>query len=174
MPDDDHQKTDWTAVDALATTRAPRDLARAGSHDVIVSEPEGVTGIVQRLKERRIKRHAAVKALETATSAQLEVIAHQVQEAARVKKAEATVLADQLLKDLDLQFQQVLSELGVRNEAIRRATLTKLNDETARDLREFANKDWPDFMRQASIEMVTKRWQRFISRLGQDIEEEGT
>ena len=167
---DDRKNTDLTTVGIPDSTRNPSSLIPAG-RQAALPQAESVTGIVQQLKEKRIKRRAAVKALEIATSAQLEVITRQVHEASRVKKTEATVVADQMLKELDLQFQKVLGELGVRNEAIRRATLAKINDETARDLREFANKDWPDFMREAAEELVKERWQRFVNRLLQDVED---
>lgn len=172
MPDDP-QKTDWSRVNDVATGRNMSDLVPAGPGALAVRQSANDKGVVQKLREGKIKRRAAVQALERAATVQLEVLSHQLHEAARVKKTEATVLAEQLLKGLDLQFQEVLSELGLRNEGIRLATLKKLNDETAKELKEFANKDWPDFMREASIALVTERWRRFLNRLSQDVEEEG-
>ena len=169
---DDPKNTDWSRVDDVATGRKLPDLVPAGPGALTVRQSEGHKGIVQQIREGKIKRRAAIQALEKIASAHLEVLSHQLHEVARVKKTEATVLADQLLKGLDLQSQEVLSELGLRNEKIRRTTLKKLNDETAKELREFANKDWPDFMREASITLVTDRWSRFLSRLSQDVEEE--
>ena len=171
---DDLKKTDWSRVDDVATGRKLPDLVPAGDGALAVRQSEGEKGIVQQLREGKIKRRAAIEALEKVASAHLEVLSHQLTEAARVKKTEATVLADQLLKGLDLQFQEVLSELGLRNEAIRSATLKKLNDQTARELAEFANKDWPDFMRDESIKLVKERWGRFLNRLRQDVDEEGS
>lgn len=170
---DDPKKTDWSRVTDAAAGKTLPELVPTGPGAVAVRQAAAeTTGIVQQLKEGKIRRRAAVEALQKTAEVQLDVLSHQLQEAARVKKTEATVLAEQLLKGLDLQFQQVLSELGLRNEAIRAATLKKLNDQTAKELKEFTNKDWPDFMREASIKLVTERWQKFIHRLSQDVEEE--
>ena len=70
---------------------------------------------------------------------------------------------------LDLQFQEVVQALGLRNEAIRRDTLKKLNDETARDLKEIMNRDWPDFMKNETINAITRRWDQFLKNLMKDV-----
>ena len=56
---DDPKKTDWSEVNDLATGRNLPDVVPANPRAVMVPEAESVKGIVQQLKEQRIKRRAA-------------------------------------------------------------------------------------------------------------------
>ena len=97
---DDLKKTDWSRVGRSGPGRnlpkvIPTDL------EVLAPAPSQTVGsVLQRLKEGKIVRKAAVQELEVITTARLDVLTHQLQEAAKVKKTEATVTADRFLKEL--------------------------------------------------------------------------
>ena len=165
---DDLKKTDWSRVDRSGSGRNLPAVIPTDPGALAPAPSQTVGGVLQRLKEGKIVRQAAVQELEVITTARLNVLTHQLQEAAKVKKTEATVTADRFLKELDLQFQEVVQALGIRNEAIRRETIKKLNNETARDLEEIINKDWPDFMKNETIKAINRRWYQFLGNLMKD------
>lgn len=166
---DDLKKTDWSRVDRSGSGRNLPEVIPTDPEALAPAPSQTVGGVLQRLKEGKIVRQAALQELEVITTARLNVLTHQLQEAAKVKKTEATVTADRFLKELDLQFQEVVQALGIRNEAIRRETMKKLNDETARDLEEIINKDWPDFMKNETIDAINRRWHQFLGNLMKDV-----
>ena len=166
---DDLKKADWSRVDRSAPGRNLPEVSPTGPEVLAPAPSQTVGGVLQRFKEGKILRNTAIQELEKITTARLDVLTHQLQEAAKVKKTEATVTADRFLKELDLQFQEVVQELGIRNEAIRRETLKKLSDETARDLQEIMNKDWPDFMKNEIIDAIKSRWRQFLGNLMKDV-----
>ena len=166
---DDPKKTDWSRVDHSAPDRNLPEVIPTGPEVLAPAPSQTVGGVLQRLKEGKIVRKAALHELEVIATARLDVLTHQLQEAAKVKKTEATVTADRFLKELDLQFQEVVQALGIRNEAIRRETLKKLSDETSRDLKEIVNKDWPDFMKNETIDAINHRWRQFLRNLMKDV-----
>ena len=166
---DNPKETDWSRVDRSGPGRNLPEVIPTGPEVLAPAPSQTVGGVLQRLKEGKIVRKAAVQELEVITTARLDVLTHQLQEAAKVKKTEATVTTDRFLKELDLQFQEVVQALGIRNEAIRRDTLKKLNDETARDLKEIMNKDWPDFMKTETIDAINCRWRQFLMNLMKDV-----
>lgn len=166
---DDSKKTDWSRVDRTVSSRDLPAVVPVAGEALTPSAPEAVGGVVQRFKEGKIKREATIQKLQAMAAAQFDVLSHQLREASKVKKAEATVTAERFLKEIDLQFQEVAQQLGVRNEAIRRETLKTLSDETARDLQEIQNKDWPDFMVDTTVEAIKTRWNKFVADLMKDL-----
>ena len=166
---DDPKKTDWSRVDRSGPVRNLPEVIPTDPEVLAPAPSQTVGGVLQRLKEGKIVRKAAVQELEAITTARLDVLTHQLQEATKVKKIEATVTADRFLKELDLQFQEVVQGLGIRNEAIRRETMKKLNDDTTRDLKEIMNKDWPDSIKNETIDAITYRWRQFLRNLMKDV-----
>lgn len=167
----DPEKTDWSKVNALTRPDNSNELVSQSSIPQSPT-PESMQGVITRLRANGIQRKAALEAMKAATSARLEVFNHQLQEAVKTKKAEATMLTDQVLADLDGQYQAFLSEIGVRNEAVRNDTLKKLGDETARSLKEIQGKDWPDFMITETIKVITDRYNKFLDRLRGELTDE--
>lgn len=166
---DDSKKTDWTLVEGTGPTRNLPELIPPGRETPPPPTSKSVGGVLQQLKEGQIKRKAAIHELDAIMSTQLDVLTHQLLEASKVKKAEATVTSDKLLKELDLQFQEVVQALGLRNEGIRRETMIKLNDQTASDLRAIMDKDWPESMKEDTIEAIKARRTRFMHNLAKDV-----
>ena len=166
---DDPKKTDWSPVEHHDPTRNLPEVVSTGPEGLTPAPSVAFGSVLQNLKIGRIERKAAVKELEVITAGQIDVLIHQVKEAAKVKKTEATVTADKFLKELDLQFQEVVQALGLKNEAIRVDTLKKLGDRTAQDMKEVMNKDWPESMKDDVLLAIKVRWKGFVEDLMKDV-----
>ena len=168
--DDAPKKRDWSTVNQMLDKREPLPVHADTSvvPDVTTPKADAVQGLVQQMKAGAVQRRAALDQMKALTKSQLEVFTHQLQNAARVKKVESTVLTEQFLQKLDHDYNEILSQLRLRNEAFRRDTLKKLGDETAKDLEEIATKDWPDWMIKKSLEMVETRYNKFLDKLFED------
>jgi hypothetical protein len=181
---EDKEKTDWTHVNNAIQKRradasmpatsdlgsaggplAPRNslgVQTAGSPPNLIANPEG---IIARFKMNQVAKKAAISHLESWYGAQLDVVRHQLSEVARAKKAETTLLADQFLSSINAQHLSFLADLGLKNEGARSAALIKLADQTAATLKEIATRDWPESIREQTINGVIERNQRFFSKL---------
>jgi hypothetical protein len=167
------ERSDWSKIDAMTRKDSVQDaeLVISPSAAAPMATAQTIHGVIAKFKANSLERRAALEEIQLATRARLDVFGHQLQEAAKTKKAEATMIAKQFLAQIDADYQHVLHEIGVRNEGARRETLKKIGDETSRDLDEIQNKNWPDFMIKATIELIMKRYTKFLARLDEDLED---
>jgi len=98
---DDRKKTDWSSVKDTSQDGKLPEIIPAGRELVDQTKSKTVGGVLQRLKEGQIKKTAAIQELQLMTAAQMDVLAHQLQEAGKVKKTEATVTAVIFFKEHD-------------------------------------------------------------------------
>jgi hypothetical protein len=174
------RKTDWSGVNQAIQKRASdttlplhpdRPLEVPAS---IQPPPEPVAkpdGVVTQYKANKITRRAALEHLEVWYKAQLEVARHRLTEVARVRKAEATQLAEQFLHSINSQHLQFLAELGLRNEDARNRAFLALGDQTSNALREIQERDWPPQMIESTIQAVMDRYSRFFAKLSHELGE---
>ncbi len=133
-----------------------------------VAKPDG---IVANFKANKITRRAALEHLEVWYNAQLDVAKHRLAEVARVRKAEASLIAEQFLQSLDSQHLEFLIDLGLRNEATRHKAFKALGDQTAQTLKELEGRDWPEKLLEETIQGVIDRHRKFFAKIIQDLGE---
>jgi hypothetical protein len=126
-------------------------------------------GIIASYKAAKVQREATLDYLRTWYREQLEVTKHRLAEAARVRKTEATVIAEQFLRELDQRHLEYLSDLGLRNVATRQDALAKLTDQTSGKLRELQERDWPPELQEQTIKGILDLHKRFFDRLMEEI-----
>jgi len=179
--------TDWSTVDLVSHKRAsstalplhpdrPLDVpASIQPPAEEVARPDGDTarpeGIVMQYRANQLAKKAAVQHLSLWYRAQLDVARHRLGEVARVRKAEATLLAEQFLQSINSQHLQFLTDLGLRSEETRNRALLALGDQTAQALREIQRRDWPASMIEVTINAVLERHQRFFEKLVRELGE---
>ena len=175
------RKTDWTAVNQIVQRRAASEalpLQPSGIHEPEVGlqrptpgstvKPEGV---IANLKANAITRKAAVDYLRMYYEQQLEASRHHLTEVVRVRKAESTAVAEQMLASINSQQMQFLVDVGLRNEEVRGRALMQLNDQVSATLRQVMSADWPDPLREQAINGIYDRQRKFFERLMTDLGE---
>jgi hypothetical protein len=88
-----------------------------------------------------------------------------------VRKAETTLLADQFLSSINAQHLAFLADLGLTNEGARAKALVKLADQTTETLKEIEERDWPEAIRDQTINGVLERNERFFKKLVNELGE---
>ena len=175
MADDKH---DWKLVKTIADTgqaeqkksgHALQSHRQVQTHEGTVATPDSA---IAKFKANTIQRKAALEAVTIWYRAQLDVARHAVAEAARVKKAEVSKIAEQILMSLDEEHLKYLVSLGLRNFEVRSNSLKQLGDVTARSLKEIESSDWPPHLIEKTIEGVLQQHERLfdqiLSELGAD------
>ena len=186
---DGKSPTDWSKINQVVQKRRsanelplnpnrpldlPPSLSAATAGPVSQSEgaPDAVAnpaGVIARYKVGGITRKAAVEMAQVWHSKQLEAMRHRLTEVVRVRNAEATTIADQLLASINAQHLEFLAELGLRNEGQRKKALMELTDQTTEYLREAQERDWPEALREEYINGIFERHRAFFKKLATEL-----
>ncbi len=145
------------ALDAHQVVQAPQE---------VVARPDGV---IAQFKANKIQKKVALKHIETWYDGQLEAARHAVAEAVRVRKAEASSVAERLLMAIDTDHLRYLTSLGLRNEAVRGEALKDLGDQTHRLMSEIEAKNWPPQLVEETLHGILERHRKFFDRIMQDL-----
>jgi hypothetical protein len=92
-----------------------------------VAKPDGA---IAQFKHNKLQRKFALQHVELWYEGQLESARHAVTEAIKVRKAEASKIAEQLLMKIDADHLKYLASLGIHNEGVRGEAMTELGDQT--------------------------------------------
>jgi hypothetical protein len=128
-------------------------------------------GTIAQFKANQIGKKAAIKHTEAWYKGQLEVAEHAIGEAVRVRKAEATKVAERLLLEINEEHFRYLTSLGLRNEDARHKAMLELGEQTSRTLKEIEGRDWPPQLIEQAIHGVMERQARFFQKLMEDLGE---
>jgi len=114
----DDERTDWDRTNkALARQKGEKVLPvqsdTVGPPAPIPGETAPPVGLIAKIRSGGIKRNAALATLKEWHEGQLEVARHQIAEAVKVKKAEATGIAEQILSRIDDDRIAYLRTLGL-------------------------------------------------------------
>ena len=179
--------TDWSKVNhAIQKRRSETDLplhpdrplelpgslktgSASGTGDAAPAAVANPEGILTRFKVGAITRKAAVAHAQEWHARQLEVVRHRLGEIVRVRNAEATTIAEQMLASINAQHLGFLTELGLRDEGDRKRALMLLTDQTSEFLRDAMDRDWPDSLRQQYIDGVIARHNAFFDKLASEL-----
>lgn len=186
----EEKKTDWSVADRLfkkdsgaqkpssSSALSERvDLTPARSESatpapavqVEMPSADGARGVLARYKANKLKRSAALEALEKTYAGQLDVLEHRIIEATRVKKAETHVQAEEYLKELDAQNLEVLAEIGLRNRETRERALIELTERTSATIAEVQEKNWPQALIEDTIEQLFALRRRLIREIMEEL-----
>jgi hypothetical protein len=180
----DDNKKDWTQVSRALQRRhsdttmplnperpleVPQKLGRAlesGGNSSAVEKPDG---FIANYKANKIEREAAIDHLKVWYQSQLEVAKHQLHEVVRVRKAQASIQAEQFLRSLDQQHLEYLADLGLRNMTTRQRMLLELGDQTSSILAEVVDRDWPPEMMEQTVMSIIELRQRHFDKIMQEL-----
>jgi hypothetical protein len=130
--------------------------------------PEPLT-IIGRFRANQINRKLAVAQLSEYYDARMDLIRHQLKEAVRAGKAQATEAGDRYLMELNRSHLGFLAELGLKNVDRRQEILIELNERTAQRLADITSRDWPDFLKDQAVDEITLMNQDFAQRLRHEL-----
>jgi hypothetical protein len=133
-----------------------------------IQKPDGA---ITQFKANQIGKKAALKHVETWYNGQIEAAEHAVNQAVRVRKAEATKIAERLLLDINEEHFRYLTSLGLRNEESRHKAMLELGDQTAKMLKEIDGRDWPPQLIEQAMHGVMERQTKFFQKLMEDLGE---
>ena len=105
-------------------------------------------------------------------TAQLEVAKHTFEQAARAKKADTEIVTRKFLDELNERYIIHMTQLGLRNVAIRNEALIKLNDQTSATIKEIQESDWPEPLRKKAMDGAMQNYERFFKKVLEEIGEE--
>jgi hypothetical protein len=183
MSDDEVRsgKTDWSDVNNAVRRREHSEALPIGPAGLTPStsglqKPDGSgavqpEGVIANFKANAITKKAAVTYLKMYYEQQLDASRHHLQELVRVRKAESTAVAEQMLASINSQQMRFLVDVGLKNEAVRNDALVQLNNQTSATLRQIVTADWPETLRQQAIEGIIERNGKFFGKLMTDLGE---
>jgi hypothetical protein len=175
----------WDDVDKILRDRKQRSKT-SGTGKELVLEPEVLpaalpmrpgpapeapepSNIIARFKTRQIERKLAAAQLTEYYDARMELLKHQLKEAVRARKAEATESAERFLMELNQNHLKFVAELGLSNVDKRQDIMMELNERTARRIEEIYNRDWPQMLKDQAIDELMKMSEDFADRLRHDL-----
>jgi hypothetical protein len=144
---------------------------QAHVNEVMPAPTANPKGVLAEFKAKRLTRKAALDQLTVYYDAQLDVVKTRLAETIRVRKAEATLKAEEFLQVLNNEHIEFLTELGLRNEDMRNRAFIKLNEQTTKSLREVENASWPTEMIDMTLEAMIARYKKFMGKLASDLED---
>ena len=181
MPDKP-EKEEWEQVNrALEKKRMDQDLPvgsgpAAATPPGLSSSPDAMgrpDGLIANFQAGKVQRAAVIEHLRTWYAAQLGVTKHRLAEAARVRNAEATLIAEQFLRALDQQHLEYLTTLGLRNLEVRQKALIQVGDQTTNILRDMQNRSWPQQLIDKTIQGIVELHERFFAKTMKELGEQG-
>ncbi len=169
----------WDEVDRIIRDRGNSDNSQA-SNQVIMPEilppvaaettmPTPITpepgNIIDRYRARQIDRKVARAHWEQYYNARLELVGHELKEAVRAKSAEMTAKVERVLMQLNDSHLQFLAELGLKNVGQRQSILIKLQEQTSRQIQDVMERDWPQQLKDQTIDQLLGMSKAFADRL---------
>jgi hypothetical protein len=183
--DNEKKKTDWKKTEdlILRSSLPPAEIDDSGEESTggelsvrpampiaaPIPDAKAVQGILAQWKSNNLERSAALAALKENYSSQLDVLKHCLTAAARVKKTQADVMAEEYLKELDARHLEVLTEIGLRNKDTREKALLELTDRTVEKLREVQGKDWPEALIEDTIQKLLGLRERLVAEILEEL-----
>ena len=122
-------------------------------------------GILARWKAKQMDRKSALAVLETRYAGHLEVVKHNVLEQVKVAKTQISITAEELLNELDVKHLEIMSQLGMRNMAIRQKMVADASEQTVAAIREVEAKDWPDQLKMDVITKAIDLKEKFVNKI---------
>jgi len=92
-------------------------------------------------------------------------------ETVRVRKAEASLKAEEFLQILNNEHIGFLTELGLKNEDMRNRAFFQLNEQTAKMMRQVEGANWPPEMIDTTLSAIAERYSKFMRKLTADLED---
>lgn len=172
---DKPKKTDWSTAEKRLQRKKEMDPettlpAKQEELSIAVQNHVGrLDTILTQYKAKKIQRRAALEALQEAYDKQVDVFKHGLAQAARSKKIQIDVYAEQFLKDLDARHLEALTEIGLRNKDTRERTLIELTDQTAQKLKTVQDKDWPEALILETIDDLNALRKRLVAEIMQEL-----
>jgi hypothetical protein len=160
---------DSGAASASSKARAAEALQKHQAVDVPHSSVQKPDGAIAQFKASQIGRKTALKHVQLWYEGQLEAARHAVAEAVRVRKAEASRVAERLLMEIDSEHVEYLLTLGLRNSEARSRVMIELGDQTSRALKEIEGRDWPPPLIQQAIDGVWEKHRRFFQKIMEEL-----
>ncbi|HJU29041.1 MAG TPA: hypothetical protein VJ718_07720 [Candidatus Binataceae bacterium] len=163
-------------ADSGAQSAPPRakivePVQKLQSVEVVFSAEQRPDGAIAQFRASQIGRTAALRHVRTWYEGQLEAARHAVEQAIRVRKAEASRVAERLLMQIDSEHVQHLLALGLRSSEARNRVMLELGDQTSRTLKEIEDHDWAPQLVQEAICGVLEGHRRFFARIRQELGE---
>lgn len=162
-----------TADNSLPPTEAlvpelvpPTSLTDVSTLSASTPEPGN---IVDRYRARQIDRRVARAYWEQYYDAKLELVRHELKEAVRAKSAEMTAKVERVLMQLNDAHLQFLAELGLKNIAQRQKILIQLQEQTSRQMQEVLNRDWPQALKNQTIDQLLAMSKSFAEKLHREL-----
>jgi hypothetical protein len=134
-----------------------------------VQKPEGA---IAQYKANQLGKKVALQQIAIWYRGQIEATEHAVNQVVRVRKAEATKIAERLLLEINEEHFRYLTSLGLRNETTRHKAMLELGDQTAQMLKEIDGRDWPPQLIEQAMHGVMERQNKFFQKLMEDLGEE--
>lgn len=174
------EKSDWTKIDRAIQRGEIRNLplggldsgsASAGSSSPRGTPPANPSGLIAQFKANQVQRSHVLKHIKAWYDASLDITQHQLAEVVRVRRAEASLVGEQLLAQLSAQHLEFMANLGLSNLDKRQQLLLKLGDQTTAALKNIESRDWPAQIIDDQLRTIMDWYKGFAEKLSQELGE---
>jgi len=151
--------------EAIVPASTARESALAGLEERTETLKNQQLDLIGRYQAKKIERKSAVEQLRAIHQTRLEAAKFALTKALEVEKGRIDLVANKYLYQLTQEYLQDMAVMGLSNEGARTKTLFALNDQTTKALLEAQAAQWPDTLKNKTINSIMKRYEDFSNGL---------
>ena len=187
MSDDSSQqpnKVDWSQIESRMRSKeggpdgsdlvpnvvgrmelAPTELAAPTELSVTLPDTDQYRGILFQYQKGKIDRKSALKAVQVGYDSQLDALRYQLKQAVNVSNARADRIAEEFLAKLNSEHLAILRQFNLKDLDARSAARIEVQDIIAAKLREVQSKDWPQPLKDSTIDDLIDLGKRVCAKM---------
>jgi hypothetical protein len=166
-------KQDWNKVDTIIRRQeaaiSPSGLANkqplAAIEEYTANARKEKLDFIGKFKLGGIERKAALEKIQSMYDAQLEATKHCLKRALEVEKERVDLIAKKYIYEITEEYLRDMRDFGIQNYEARIETVFKLNEETARLLKDAQNQDIPERLREKTLDAILAKHDEFFKKL---------
>jgi hypothetical protein len=158
-------------IDNAMPSTGPGADARSVGLTTPTGEVAKAEGMIASFRAGQITKKAAITFLREFYDHQLDAARHHLSEAVRIRKAESTLAAEQFLQQINSQYTQFLTDIGLVNNRAAGEALIALGQQTHDLLVQVQKAELPDAIQKTTVDGIMSRYSRFAERLSTELGE---
>lgn len=174
----DKKKTDWSLVNKALKDEKKTELPEVfeGDKGLPMKQKaelalQSFDGLIARARARHQEKKMNYQILKYYYEKNLDIAEEYMDQAVRAKKKEIMVEAQRFRYELDSRLMNYANEFGLKNIKQLMMTMTKLDEQTAEQIRAYQVKDIPEKMKIETIKGMTKLRKDFLDKLLKQMEQ---
>jgi hypothetical protein len=151
--------------DSIVPSSTSQQSALAGLEERSENLKTQQLDLIGRFQANKIERKSAVEQLRAIHQTRLEAAKFALGKALEVEKGRIDLVANKYLYQITQEYLQDMAVMGLSNEESRSKTLFALNNQTTKALLEAQAAQWPETLKNKTINSIMKRYEDFSNNL---------